>query len=614
MKKIPQIDDVYRNLTSKNRTLDSATISNLRWKALEDMNDRSVAGNIVLVIAFFVMIIEASFSNTYPILFYGLLTLIALSVTARISITFLIRHSQQSPTTLEGLFYLAVFSVAITWGVLAAAILHIFGLGWETFIILLFVAGMGAGALANFSIWRNLVIPYIGLTFAPSIMVSLSIGGTDSYILAAGMLLYASFLIVQVRFWNDEYWSSRINEELLKIRALELQHEREQSEMANRAKSKFLSSMSHELRTPLNAILGFGQLLEFSSNPPLTEEQKDSVNHILQGGHHLLDLINDVLDLSKIESGRIDLSMEPLIIKDIMPSCVSMAESMAAKYDVSVVDKINYDDLARFKGDYTRVKQVILNLLSNAVKYNRPGGIVTVTSTLTSDAMLRLNITDTGRGIPEDKRNHLFLPFDRLGAEASNIEGTGIGLSITKQLMELMGGSINFEPAKGGGSTFWLEFSTVQDNGSEHKKRLEPQHERLESRNEFESQTVLYIEDNPANLRLIESVLSNVENLNLISTHTAELGLVMAENERPDLILMDINLPGMSGIEAIKILQDQVLTKDIPVIAISAAAMKHDIESALEAGVTAYLTKPINVRECLNMIEDALHRSEPEKT
>jgi signal transduction histidine kinase len=504
----------------------------------------------------------------------------------------------------EGQFYFAILSFAATWGLLTATMLFLYGTSWAVFIVVLFAAGMGAGALANFCIWRDLVMRYLVILFLPAIVVSLVRLGSDGYILAGGLTMYMVYLMIQVRFWNREYWSSRINNELLAIRAAELQQEREISEAANRAKSDFLSSMSHELRTPLNAIIGFGQVLQTGYERPLAEGQAIAVDHILKGGYHLLDLINDVLDLAKIESGQMEMVPVPLRLEQVVPSCISMAQSMAKKYHVSVKGDIDYDAMPRFMGDDIRIRQVLLNLLSNAVKYNRSGGTVAVTSILLPGDWMRISITDTGMGISPAKRNKLFTPFDRLGAEASDIEGTGIGLTLTRDIVERMGGRIGFNSDEGRGSTFWLEFPVVQgDEVVGKEQRAEPLIEPT-SAGDASLRTVLYIEDNPANLHLMRAILAQAKGLHLISAHNAELGLVAAETEGPDIILMDINLPGMNGIEALRMLRQQEATRGIPVIAVSAAAMQHDIDKAMTAGFDAYLTKPIDVAGCLATIRE----------
>lgn len=378
------------------------------------------------------------------------------------------------------------------------------------------------------------------------------------------------------------------------------------AESANKAKSEFLSSMSHELRTPLNAILGFGQLLRNDGKKPLSDAQQRAVKHILNSGGHLLTLIDEVLDLAKIEAGQERMSIENTAMSDVIESCLSLVQSTADKHGIKIA--VNLDpEHSVVMADYTRVKQVLVNLLTNGIKYNNENGSVTLASNRKNDK-IQITVTDSGPGIPKDRFEELFHPFARLGAETSEIEGTGIGLTICKRLIELMDGTIGVESNVGEGSTFWIELpagvSPVAKPNAESSASPEetqkPEEVAQTSRKHF---SVLYVEDNPTNIRLMEQIIDLVSDAELRSTHTAENALEIVTSIDPDLILMDINLPGMNGIQALNRLRASPDTSSIPVIAISADAIPESIQRGLEAGFHAYLTKPIRVDEILDIIE-----------
>ena len=379
----------------------------------------------------------------------------------------------------------------------------------------------------------------------------------------------------------------------------ELVAAREAADRANQAKSDFLSSMSHELRTPMNAIIGFSQMLEYDSE--MNADQQDSVHEILKAGRHLLDLINEVLDLAKVESGRIELSMEGVDLAALGEDCRHLIQPIADQAGIDLCFDLPAGS-AMF-ADRVRLKQVLLNLLSNAIKYNRTGGSVRLTAGGGKSGHLRLAVTDTGPGIAPERIGDLFQPFNRLGAEAGEIEGTGIGLTITRRLVELMGGEMGVESRVGVGSTFWLELAVGQTAkvGAGETAAHSINANGLRQR---EAQ-VLAIDDNPANLKLIAQVMGMREQVHLLTAHTPELGIELALAHRPDLILLDINMPGMDGYQVLKVFQASAELRHIPVVAITANAMPRDIERGKAAGFTDYLTKPLDIGHFLQ-VADAL--------
>ena len=378
------------------------------------------------------------------------------------------------------------------------------------------------------------------------------------------------------------------------------------AEKANLAKSDFLSSMSHELRSPLNAILGFAQLMD-SDSPPASPAQKASIDQILRAGWYLLELINEILDLAVIESGKLSLSVEPVSLTDVLLECQAMIEPLMGKRGVRLA-------LPTLTGspivlaDRTRLKQVLINLLSNAIKYNIIGGLVVVDCTTISPSVTRVSVRDTGAGLPAEKLTQLFQPFNRLGQEGSGEEGTGIGLVMSKLLVELMGGTIGVESTVGMGSVFWFELSTAPAEAGQPDPPEVSAPVRTEAPRPLDAAvaTVLYIEDNPANMKLVAGLIARRPDLRLLSAMTAKLGMDIARKCQPDVILMDINLPGMNGIQALKLLSNDPITSHIPVVAISANAMIGDIRKGLDAGFFNYLTKPINVQEFLTALDLAL--------
>jgi signal transduction histidine kinase/ActR/RegA family two-component response regulator len=376
------------------------------------------------------------------------------------------------------------------------------------------------------------------------------------------------------------------------------------AEKANRAKTDFLSGMSHELRTPLNAILGFAQLME-SGKPPPPPAQKRNLDQILKAGWYLLELINEILDLALVESGKVTLSREPVSLAEVMLECRAMIEPQAQKRGIAMTFP-RFEIPCFVSADRTRVKQVLINLLFNAIKYNKPGGAVAVECAASHADSIRISFRDSGAGLAPEQMEQLFQPFNRLGKEASAEEGTGIGLVVAKRLVELMGGAIGVESTVGVGTVFWIELrlSAAPRLGFQEAGRAALPRPQVAQGTAL--RTVLYVEDNPANLELVEQLIARRLDLRMLGAADGRLGIEFARACQPEVILMDLNLPGISGIEAMEMLRADPSTAHIPIIALSANAVPSDIEKGLEAGFFDYLTKPIKVDRFMGALDEAL--------
>jgi CheY-like chemotaxis protein/two-component sensor histidine kinase len=371
--------------------------------------------------------------------------------------------------------------------------------------------------------------------------------------------------------------------------------------------------MSHELRTPLNSILGFAQLLERDKKNPLSERQRDKLSHVLRGGEHLLRLIDDILDLSGIEAGRVEVSLEPVEVAAVLEEVRTTLEPMAARVGIELRIVPPSTGSVEVIADRTRFAQVLINFGSNAIKYGRSGGHVTLFVSKPRNDTTRVSVEDDGIGIPLDKQDKIFLPFQRAGQETGPIQGTGIGLAITKRLAALMHGEVGFSSQPGAGSLFWIDLPVRPAAALPHpaaRGQAEPTASPLQGPGT--RYTVVYVEDNPSNIAFMKDVLEELDRVDLTSVPNAEVAVELIRERRPNVVIMDINLPGMSGYEATRLLRTWEETRDIPVIALTAAAMAGDRKRFEDAGFYRYLTKPVRVAELLETLEGLLLGREPD--
>jgi CheY-like chemotaxis protein/nitrogen-specific signal transduction histidine kinase len=387
----------------------------------------------------------------------------------------------------------------------------------------------------------------------------------------------------------------------------ELEEAKQAAEQANHAKSEYLSRMSHELRTPLNAILGFAQLLELDE---LRDDQQESLGHILSAARHLLALINEVLDIAAIEAGRLPLSVEPVAVADVVGEAVSLIRPLADQHKVLLVGETGTLCDQHVLADRQRLKQILLNLLSNAVKYNREGGSVRLVCEPVSDERFRVKVVDTGPGISEEALERLFVPFERLTAEFSGVEGTGLGLPLSQRLAHAMGGTLELTTAVDQGTTFWVELPGAA-RPVPPKEDTGPGAAEQEPEQAATQITVLYIEDNLSNLQLVDRVVSRRGGINLISAMRPMLGLDLAREHDPDLVLLDLHLPDMPGEEVLRRLRGDPRTADIPIVVLSADARPSLIKRLLASGARAFLTKPLDVAELLALLDQVAEERQP---
>jgi len=435
--------------------LNEHTIHQLNCQAATDFAKRNIAGSIIVLLALLLSAFSSSFANDYPFLTSFFASLMALGLVARILFTRALAKIQYTALDLwRRSFSIIILITAISWGAYSAFSLYQYGFSIINAVILMFSVGIAGGAANSLFIWRKLAISYVLLLYTPPYIIMLINWNIASLSMLFGFTAYFIFLYVQINRSNQEYWLALCNTALLEKQKQELMQAKEIAEKANLAKSDFLSSMSHELRTPLNAILGFTQLLSSDPETPPSKKQQENLLYIHNAGKHLLNLVNQVLDLAKIEMGKLELQSKPVSVGTVVEECLPLLEKLAIEQHIKIdIDRPKRAD--NVIADPMRLKQIIINLLSNAIKYNKANGSVSLSYEI-NDQSVKVVITDNGIGIPLDQQHNLFLSFSRLAQDKSSIEGSGVGLAITKRIIEAMDGEIGFSSSEGEGSTFWF--------------------------------------------------------------------------------------------------------------------------------------------------------------
>lgn len=593
-------------------TLAGDTMANrLAFERLGRLSQQSRAWTVTTVAGVAAMVIVLHGAVPAPAL-YGWVALFAVIVAGRF-VTW--RHYDAPPDTADrAVKYWRIWTIDVCVSGVLWGLGGLMFVGMSDGVHKLYVVAIAVGVIAftlpifaaSFRLYVVLVSTALGL-----MAVGALVHGAAYHTLGWVLLFLIAGLIISSWKINRMLIDALSNQLTSEAASVNLLQAKLEAEHANLAKSEFLSRLSHELRTPMNAILGFGNLLNRQLRQwPDAEMPRTYGREILHAGDHLMRLINEVLDLSRIEAGKMPLAIQHTDTREIIDNCLALVQARAQTGAIGLHDETRGADLPAIWTDPLRMREILLNLLTNAINYNRRGGSVTLTAEIVDDDMLRFGIADTGVGIGTDQAAELFKPFSRLAASGVSTEdGTGIGLAITKRFVDMLGGRLSYDSVVGRGTTFWVDMPISKRGAALNELGDAAASDTATGDREKDIVgTVLYIEDDLANLKLMQEIFNVMSNIKLVSCRDAEQGLELARAHRPDVVLMDINLPGIGGFGALAAMQDDPGLRDIPVVAVSASAMPNEIRKGREAGFHDYLTKPVDVRETLRVVDDLIHR------
>lgn len=570
--------------------LSDGAIEELRSRCLREINQSSLLGILVVLSATVVAGITGDYPRNYPWVYYPFASCIVLSLIARGVLSwFIARHKGLLPERIISGYFYVVSAYTLCWGGFVGATILVYQFSWLGFVLALFTAGISVGAFISSYQWKELVNVCLVSTLAPGILSALMLGDGRGYAVAFGFSSYLVYLLLQARRWRRKYWEGTINTELLKLRAEELSQARIQAEAASQAKSTFLATMSHEIRTPLNGVMGMIQVVLDSK---LSTEQLQNLQIAHDSAHGLLSIINDILDISKVEAGKLEVVPEPYNLDRLLATLKNMFTDDAAQKGLSFQVEVADGTPRELVGDITRIRQVLINFIGNALKFTEQGAVrVKVGVDANHPEHLLFAVSDTGIGIEPSQIEHLFEAFAQADPSTTRrFGGTGLGLAISRQLIHLMAGSVEVSSAPGNGSTFTMKLPVILAD-SKVERSLLPMQKNTSSESQS-ALSILVIEDNAVNQKVISAMLNTLGYSPVIASDGKE-GVAKALAGTFDLILMDMEMPIMDGLAATRTLRERNITT--PIIALTAHAVAGNRELCFEVGMSDYLSKPIEL-------------------